>query len=275
MPNQHTRKHDNAHHKIEVITEFPSSFKNVSPENGRKRAEIGAELAANLSADQQKKIADWVLSTDQRRNAPPLSLFVSTRSKPVEFCALVLSAVLAAYPNGKPVGMKELHTAYAVMHRTSLDSRCVRIAAWALGSKSLIRFADPTHAKGVRRGHKAPEPPVEVPSPVVEEPPVVEVPSPVVVEESPNEVALLREEVKSLAEIVDTLSKQLGELTRASVALAKRQDAKPSVIGLAVDEVTRVARDVARDVLNGHGVTLAQLAEVGMEIRLVPAGGAK
>lgn len=242
MPNQYTRKHDNAFHKVEAITEFPPSFKNVSPEAARKRAHIGAELAANLSADQQRQIADWVLSNDQRRNAPPLSLFVDTRSKPVEFCAFVLSAVLATYPNGKPVGMKELITAYAVMHRTSLDSRCVRIAAWALEGKPLIRFADPIHIKGAKRGHEVPEPPVEVPAPVVEE--------------SPNEVALLREEVKFLAEIVDTLSKQLAELTRASVVLAKRQDAKPGV-------------------LNGHGVTLAQLAEVGMEIRLVPAGGAK
>lgn len=239
MPNQYTRKHDNAFHKVEAITEFPPSFKNVSPEAARKRAHIGAELAANLSADQQRQIADWVLSNDQRRNAPPLSLFVNTRSKPVVFCAFVLSAVLAAYPNGKPVGMKELHTAYAVMHRTSLDSRCVRIAAWALDGKPLIRFADPIHIKGAKRGHEVPEPPVEVPAPVVEE--------------SPNEVALLREEVKSLTEIVDTLSKQLEELTRVSVALAKRQNAKT-------------------DVLNGHGVTLAQLAEVGMEIRLVPAG---
>ena len=239
MPNQYTRKHDNAFHKVEAITEFPPSFKNVSPEAARKRAHIGAELAANLSADQQRQIADWVLSNDQRRNAPPLSLFVDTRSKPVEFCAFVLSAVLAAYPNGKPVGMKELITAYAVMHRTSLDSRCVRIAAWALEGKPLIRFADPIHIKGAKRGHEVPEPPVEVPAPVVEE--------------SPNEVALLREEVKSLTEIVDTLSKQLEELTRATVVLAKRQNAKP-------------------DVLNGHGVTLAQLAEVGMEIRLVPAG---
>lgn len=239
MPNQYTRKHDNAFHKVEAITEFPPSFKNVSPEAARKRAHIGAELAANLSADQQRQIADWVLSNDQRRNAPPLSLFVDTRSKPVEFCAFVLSAVLATYPNGKPVGMKELITAYAVMHRTSLDSRCVRIAAWALEGKPLIRFADPIHIKGAKRGHEVPEPPVEVPAPVVEE--------------SPNEVALLREEVKSLTEIVDTLSKQLEELTRVSVALAKRQNAKP-------------------DVLNGHGVTLAQLAEVGMEIRLVPAG---
>lgn len=246
MPNQHTRKHDNAFHKVEAITEFPPSFKNVSSDAARKRAKIGEELAANLAADQKRQIADWVLSSDQRRNAPPLSLFVDTRSKPVEFCAFVLSAVLATYPNGKPVGMKELITAYAVMHRTSLDSRCVRIAAWALEGKPLIRFADPIHIKGAKNGHKVPEPPVEVPEPPVE------VPAPVV-EESPNEVALLREEVKSLTEIVDTLSKQLEELTRATVVLAKRQNAKP-------------------DVLNGHGVTLAQLAEVGMEIRLVPAG---
>ena len=239
MPNQYTRKHDNAFHKVEAITEFPPSFKNVSSDAARKRAKIGEELAANLAADQKRQIADWVLSSDQRRNAPPLSLFVDTRSKPVEFCAFVLSAVLATYPNGKPVGMKELITAYAVMHRTSLDSRCVRIAAWALEGKPLIRFADPIHIKGAKRGHEVPEPPVEVPAPVVEE--------------SPNEVALLREEVKSLTEIVDTLSKQLEELTRVSVALAKRQNAKT-------------------DVLNGHGVTLAQLAEVGMEIRLVPAG---
>ena len=259
MPNQYTvakaagdKALNNKPYKIETITEFPRSYRNVSPANGRLWAEEGMGLAVKTSITDRKVIADWVLSKDQRRNMPPLSLFVETRSKPIVFSAFVLACVYDVYPD-KVVGLKEIHTAYAAMHRTSMDSRCPRVAAWVLGCR--LRVAS-SPAVPDRKTALSVVPPIEaeIPEPEIK----AEIPEPAPATD-PIDVSRMQEEIHFLASTVESLSAQMVTLVGV-------------VRGLAETIKTLKAHDnVIPYPASGNGsVTLAQLAEVGMEIHLVP-----
>ena len=256
MPNQYTvakatidKAPNNKPYKIEAITEFPRSYRNVSPANGRLWAEEGMDLAVKTTNADRRVVADWVLSKDQRRNMPPLSLFVETRSRPIVFAAFVLACAYDVYPN-KVVGLKEVHNAYEAMHRTAMDSRCPRVAAWVLGC-SLRVASNPAVPRP-----KANETPMLTVVPPIEAEIPEEFGSKAEVE--PTDVSKMQEEIHFLASTVDTLSAQMATLVEVVRSLAETVQ-------------TLKARD---NVLiyppNNGGVTLAQLAEVGMEIHLVP-----
>ncbi len=250
MPNQYTKATQG--YVIERDIPFPSSLKTLIPDRAKQRAENAAAEASLLPSKDRKHIVNWILSSDQRRNMPPLSIFANTRGKPIEFCAVILACVREDHPS-EVVLARSLFNAYTAMHRAAIDTRMVRIAAWALGVPL-------KHSEAQARANKMRHQGAVIPSDQTETVPEAEVVSLVPPDANGNpetdaELTRLRSDVEFLSGVVDTLSSQLETLMNAVRALTER--------ALAPNPT--------------QGVTLAQLALAGMEIHIVPSrhGGAK
>ena len=262
MPNQYTvaKAPNHKTYKIEVVTSFPASYHNVSPENGRLWAEEGMGLAVKTANTDRKVIANWVLSKDQRRNMPPLSLFVETRSKPIVFAAFVLACAYDVYPD-KVVGLKEIHNAYEAMHRTTMDSRCPRVAAWVLGCSLRVanNAATPKTDDAPRKTKRETKPVLTVVPPVEAE--ILEefgTRGEAELEADPTDVSKMQEQIDFLTSAVNAMSEQMVAMVAVIRKLTEAAQA------------FKAAERTAPPSGANEGVTLAQLALVGMEIHLVP-----